>query len=239
MQYDNPAGRLLEILVAVKRHPKNAEAREVWRAVFGLPKVDLGPILSAKLGTAMLLSQQALDLLAEDHPELIEPPPSWAIQVSGAFQVHNVHGTIDTFANSISDDTIANVRTAAVLLNKGSNRKVLAKAELAEMKESIEAVLKDVLNTDDLATDLRHYLARALRKIVVAIDEYELTGATPILESIEQAVGHVMVDAEYKSFLRDSELGQRVFNALQAASGIVTIAVGMPALTLAVQQLLK
>ena len=96
-----------------------------------------------------------------------------------------------------------------------------------------------MLNADDLATDLRHYLARALRNLVIAIDEYELTGATPILESIEQTVGHVMVDAEYKSFLRDSELGKRVFNALQAASGIVTIAVGMPALTQAVQQLLK
>lgn len=238
MQYDNPAGRLLEILVAVKRHPKNAEAREVWRAVFGLPKSDLGPILSAKLGKAMLLSQQALDLLAEDHPELTEPPPSWAIQVSGAFQIHNVHGTIDTFANSISEDTIANVRTAAVLLNKGSNTKVLALEELKLVRDNLEALHQEVLSSSQ-PTEIKVFLCRSLRKIIGAIDEYQLTGATPIFEGIEQAFGHAGLDSEYRSFLTDTELGGRVLNALAAAGNLMTVAVGMPQLANFATLLLK
>ncbi len=238
MQYDNPAGRLLEILIAVKQHAKNTEAREVWRKVFGLPGNELGPALSAKLGKAMLLSQQALDLLSEDHPELVDTTPSWALQVSGAFQSHNVHGTIDTFSNNISADTIANVRTAAVLLQKGSNRKVLALEELKLVRDNLEALHQEVLASSQ-PPEIKVFLCRSLRKIIGAIDEYQLTGAAPIFEGIEQAFGHAGLDSEYRSFLTDTELGGRVLNALAAAGNLMTVAVGLPQLAHFTTLLLK
>lgn len=239
MKYDNPAGRLLEVLSMVKTYDKSVHAREVWTSIFNLPKNELTPLLTAKLAKTMMLPQEAVDMLEEEHPELASPPPSWAVQVSSAFQVHNVHGSIESFSTSISSETLTNIRTIAVLLNKGSKRKLLTVAELIEMQTAIEAVLTEVLESTQLNAELRIYLVRALRKVVTAIQEYRLTGATPILESIEQAVGHAMVDPEYKSFLSDSELGKRVFESLQAASSIVTVAVGMPMLTQAVHQFLR
>lgn len=239
MKYDNAAGRLLEILSIVKTYDKSVHAREVWTTVFDLPKNELSPLLTAMLAKTMMLPLEALNMLEEEHPDLASPPPSWVLQVSSAFQVHNVHGPIETFSANISPETLANIRTTAVLLDKGSKRKLLSGAELAEMQGAIEGVLKDVLDSDQLNGELRTYLARALRKVVTAIQEYKLTGATPILESIEQAVGHVMVDPDYRSFLSDSELGKRVFEALQAASSIVTVAGSLPMLTQAIYQFLK
>jgi len=238
MQYDNPAGRLLEILISVKQHPRTTEAREVWRKVFGLPGSEMGPALSAKLGKAMLLSQQALDLLAEEHPELVDPPPTWAQQVSSAFQTHNVHGAIESFANNISNDTIANVRTAAVLLQKGSTRKVLTLEELRVVRDDLDALLQEVL-AGSQPPEIRLYICRSLRKIIAAIDEYQLTGAAPIFEGIEQAFGHAGVDPAYRSFLTDTELGARVLSALSAAGNLMTVAVGMPQLAHFATLLLK
>lgn len=238
MRYDNPAGRLLEVLIKVRKFEKTIQAREVWTTVFDLPKNDLTPLLTATLGKTMLLPHEAVSMLAEEHPELASPPPNWVLQVSAAFQAHNVHSTIDSFSQHISDDTLANVRTTAVLLDKGSKRKILSDTELTNMREQINAVLMEVL-ASDIEDGLRIYVARALRKILAAIDEYKLGGALPILESVEQAVGHAMVDPSYKSFLTDAELGKRVFDALQAAGGIVTVAAGMPLLMQAAQQFLK
>lgn len=238
MKYDNPAGRLLEVLIKVRQFPLGAQAREVWTTVFELPKSDLPPLLTATLGKAMLLPHEAISMLAEEHPELADPFPTWALQVSAAFQAHNVHSTIDTFSKNITDDTLANIRTTAVLLDKRSKRKILSKAELTEMRERINAVLTDVL-ASDIEEGLKSYVARALRKILTAIDEYKLGGAQPILESVEQAAGHVMVDPSYRSFLKDAELGQRVLDALQAAGGIVTVATGLPVLAHAAQLFLK
>lgn len=238
MKYDNPAGRLLEVLIQVRKFPLTAEARLVWTTVFDLPKNDLTPLLTATLGKIMLLPYEAVSMLAEEHPELTDPFPTWALQVSAAFQVHNVHSTIDTFSKNITDDTLANIRTTAVLLDKGSKRKILSKAELTEMRERVNAVLTDVL-ASDIEDSLKTYVARALRKILTAIDEYKLGGAQPILESVEQAVGHAMVDPRYKSFLTDADLGKRVLDLLQAAGGLVTVATGLPVLTQAAQQFLK
>ena len=106
------------------------------------------------------------------------------------------------------------------------------------MSERVNAVLTDVL-ASDIEDSLKTYVARALRKILTAIDEYKLGGAQPILESVEQAVGHAMVDPRYKSFLTDADLGKRVLDLLQAAGGLVTVATGLPVLTQAAQQFLK
>lgn len=230
MKYDNPAGRLLEILVKVKNHKKDESARAVWQSVLKLPTADLNPLLTAKLATIMLLPFQTLEMLAEEHPELTDPPPSWAMKVSQAFQVHNVHGAIDSFSSNINTDIIAEVKTIAVLLNKGSNRKTITVEELKKISEVINSTLQDVISSEQIDDGVRKYLVRSLRNILTAIEEYHLTGATPILEAVEKTVGHAMVDAKYKSFLKDSELGNRVLDALQAASCVVTIAVGLPAL---------
>lgn len=238
MKYDNPAGRLLEVLTRVRQFEKTTQAREVWTTVFDLPVNDLTPLLTATLGKAMLLPYEAVSMLAEEHPELAVPPPTWVLQVSAAFQAHNVHSTIESFSQHMSDETLVNVRTTAVLLDKGSKRRILSSNELSDMREQINAVLTEVLESE-IEDSLRTYVARALRKILIAIDEYKLGGALPILESVEQAVGHAMVDPTYKSFLTDAELGKRVFDALQAAGGIVTVAAGMPLLMQAAQHFLK
>lgn len=239
MRYDNPAGRLLEVLTKVTNYGKTTQAQTIWSEVFSLPNNELSPLLTAMLAKTMLLVNESIEMLKEEHPELASPPPSWTIQVTHAFQTHNVHGTIENFKNYISAETLANIRTSAVLLQKGTKRKILAETELSEMKSATQAVLQEVLDAVDIDDDLRVYLARALRKIISSIEEYELTGATPILESIEQTIGHAMFDDRYKSFLKDSALGQRVLDALQAASCTVTVAVGLPALAQFSQQLLK
>src|SRR3989344_4051725 len=176
--------------------------------------------------------------LAEEHPELVDPPPTWAQQVSSAFQTHNVHGAIESFANNISNDTIANVRTAAVLLQKGSTRKVLTLEELRVVRDDLDALLQEVL-AGSQPPEIRLYICRSLRKIIAAIDEYQLTDAAPIFEGIEQEFGHAGVDPAYRSFLTDTELGARVLSALSAAGNLMTVAVGMPQLAHFATLLLK
>lgn len=240
MKYDNPAGRLHEILLKVKAYGKATPSRQVWQEVLGLPASEqLSPLMTAKLASTMMLANQALELLRDEHPELIEATPSWASNVCTAFQAHNFNGQIGEFNSYISNETISNVQLTAVLLHKGSKRKTLSSDELAELRDSINSVLDEVLKSAELDSEIRTYLARALRKILTAIEDFQLTGAAPILESIEQAVGHVMVDPEYKNFLINNHLGQRVLDAFQAASCIVTVAVGMPALTQAAQLFLR
>lgn len=230
MQYDNPAGRLLEILQTLKAFEKGTDSRVAWRHVFGIPKTDVvDSVLGGKIATVMLLPSQAVAMLVEEHPELADPLPSWVGQVTSAFMAHNMHGQLNTFVDNISADTLTNIRITAALIDKGSKRKILTSEERDSLRLNFSTILDEVLNSKE-PDQVKTYVVRALRKIIVAIEEYELTGAMPIQDAIEQTVGHAVADDAYKNFLMDTELGQRVLNSLSAASSIVTVAVGLPVL---------
>lgn len=238
MEYDNPAGRLHSILVSLLAYPQTTAARDAWGGVFNLPKGELGPLLAEKVARTMLLPHEAVLMLKEEHPELAETYPSWVGQVVGGFLTHNLHGDMDGLKKNISSETLANLRITAALLHKGSGRKMVSPDDLNGIRATISELLSEVLESG-IDERVKAYLVRSLRKMLTALEEYKLTGATEVLEVVERTVGHAMVDPEYRNFLLDSDLGKKVLDTLGAASNLMTVAVGLPQLTMAFQMLLS
>ena len=89
----------------------------------------------------------------------------------------------------------------------------------------------------DQPTEVKRYLARNVRRILTSIEEYKLTGALPLLDAIDTTLGHMHIDAEYKSFLRDTELGKKLLDTLASMANVVTVAVGIPQLSATIAQL--
>ena len=52
-------------------------------------------------------------------------------------------------------------------------------------------------------------------------------------------MGHALVNKEFRSFLKDDELGLKLFESMTAAANVVTVALGIPAITQAIQLLAK
>jgi hypothetical protein len=73
--------------------------------------------------------------------------------------------------------------------------------------------------------------------MIISIDEYRLTGALPLLDAIDTTIGHAALEKNYKSFLTDTELGKRLLDTLSSMANVVTVAVGIPQLTVAIAQL--
>lgn len=73
--------------------------------------------------------------------------------------------------------------------------------------------------------------------MIVSIDKYRLTGALPLLDAIDTTIGHAFLENGYKSFLTDTELGKRLLDTLGSMANVVTVAVGIPQLTLAIAQI--
>ena len=83
----------------------------------------------------------------------------------------------------------------------------------------------------DSDSELKKYIIHHLRQILIAIDEYKITGALPILDAIESTIGHAYLDKKYYSFLKDTDIGKQIVVTLGVAANLVTIAVGIPAIT--------
>lgn len=234
MKYDNPAARLLLILEAGKAAPGTRACREVWQELLGISGSTHE--LTARLGKVMQLPTLAVEELRASYPLQDDTWTYWESQVSSAFMVQNVHATWDTFINNIDGHTMTYLKLAAELLQAKSERRLLDGEKLSTTRSTLNGLIEEILASDE-PSDVKAHVCRGLRRVVEAIDEYQLTGALPFIDAIEATLGHAAFDKRYHSFLTDSALGKRTLETLSAAANTVTVFVGIPQLTLAIAQL--
>lgn len=231
MNYDNPAARLLSLLEQGKQMGGNQSCRAMWEELLNVNNDN--PLLMSRLGKAMELPELIIKALQDNYPQQGNTWSHWASQVNQAFMSQNLNDIWATFINNIDLHSITYLRLASDLLQTKSNTKLLTDEDLLTTREKLDAIYKEVLESD-LPDEIKKYLIRSLRKLILSIDEYKLTGAPPILDAIETAIGHAYLDKEYKNFLIDTELGKKLLDTLASMANVVTVAVGLPQLTQAI-----
>lgn len=234
MNYDNPAARLLLILEAGKAIETTKNCRVTWDVLL---KTDNNqPLLMSRLGKLMDLPHQIKQAIASDFPAHLKNTSHWEARVQKAFLSQNLNGDWGSFISVIDDHTISYLGLTAEILQTKANTKIIADEQLEDTKIKIQELYSEV-SGKDLPSEIKIYLLRYLSKIIISIDEYHLSGAIPILESSETLLGHAFIDEKYRNFLRDEELGGRIFECLTAMANVVTIAVGLPQLSSAIKLL--
>jgi hypothetical protein len=228
MNYDNPAARLLALLLVGKSKPSNAQCRGVWEEI--LEAQGNQPLLMARLGKVMELPALIIEAVQQAFPEEGNTWSHWASQVNAGFMVQNLHAGWDTFINNIDDHSITYLRMTSNLLASKSNTKLIAAESLSAIRGELQRIHDELMESDQ-PDEVKKYLSRNIRGMIVSIDEYRLTGALPLLDAIDTTVGHALLEKSYKSFLTDTELGRRLLDTLSSMANVVTVAVGIPQLT--------
>jgi len=234
MNYDNPAARLLAILIAGKQIDGATRCRVAWERIL---KADQNPpLLMSRLGKVMELPNLAVTELQEQFPNDGDMWSHWLSQVNGAFLSQNLLGDWNSFNAHIDSHTMTYLKMSSNLLQGKATTKLIADNELAEIRLTLMTILNSVLESDQ-PSEVKKYLHRAVMRLVISIDEYALTGAMPILGDVERMLGHAVTDRSYKSFLFDSELGKKLLDTMSACANVVGIAVGIPQLSVAIDLL--
>lgn len=228
MNNDNPAARLLSILEKGKQLPLNTNCRIAWQRLL-MVENDIA-LLMSRLGKIMELPEQIILALQEGFPNQKNTWSHWSTKVNAGFMQQHLNSNWDSFINHIDDHSITYLALAADLLQSKSNTKTISDDEIKSVRGKISQIYEEIL-TADLPDEVKKYLIRYLRKILIGIDEYYLTGALPLLDAVDTMLGHAAIDTNYRNFLRDTELGKKILDTLGAMANVVTVAVGIPQLT--------
>lgn len=228
MNYDNPAARLLSLLSQGKEIPEQTPCFKAWEELLGVQ--DNNSLLMTRLGKVMELPRSTIEAVQETFPDQPNTWSHWEAQVNSAFMVQNMHANWATFINHIDSHTITYLRMAAALLEAKANTKLIANEDLMTIREKLSDILAEVL-TSNQPDEVKSYLARSLSKVIATIDEYKITGALPLLDLTEKAIAHAAFDDNYKAFLSNTELGQRLLETLASMANVVTVAIGIPQIT--------
>lgn len=229
MEYDNPAARLLAVLEAGKIVPVGDPCSAVWAHLLDAPNGS--GLLMSRLGKLMDLPEQIISSMKErDFKDKSRYWAHWSYQVNLAFGSQNLKSDWNSFISYIDDNTISGLGMTSELLKLKTNTTLISSEHLTDFKVELENILESVIESSQ-PTEVKNYLVRQIRRLIVSIDEYRLTGALPILEHIEAAAGHTLFDPQYKTFVNDNTLGIRFVEILSVISNVVTVATGLPSLS--------
>lgn len=228
LENENIARRLISLLEEGKLISSVTPCKEVWCKLLNVDKNNHSLMLR-RLATAMDLPNQIIDEITFKFPKSKGKHTYWRQKVNYAFLNQNLSSQWSTFINHLDDHTYNYLEHSAELLDTKDNSKVVNKEELISIKENIRKVLDEIVKSE-LNEDFKLSLSKYLNTILNSIDEYNITGSAPIIESIKLMIGNTVFDEEFKNKMFKDELGRRVLNILHITASAFTVAQGYEAL---------
>ena len=234
---DNPAARLLSILEEGKSYKAHESCRSVWQKIFKITDNN-DSILMSRLGKSMELPNDIITILNRDFPNQKGTYIHWSNQVNTAFFRQNLNDVWNSFNSHIDDHTLTYLRLNADLIQTKTPTSLIEPIKLKETRDKVSQLLNELIE-NNLPLDVKDYLARSLHKIIQAIDEYRISGATPVMDAIDGTFGHAFFNEEYKNTLSNSEFGQKIVSVLSIVADTMSIVLGIPQLPQAVSAYLE
>jgi len=234
---DNPAARLLSILQEGQKHGPNIPCRNVWSEILN---VDLSQpaLLMSRLGKAMELPSEIIELINNEFPNQKSTYAYWSERVNRAFSQQNINANWNSFNESIDGHTISYLGLSAELIQTKSPTKLIGDDAIAKFDDQLSELFNELMESD-IEKEFKEYTGRAIQKIKIAIAEYRISGALPIIESIETTFGHAFFDENYRKNLSSNKLGQKLTSTLTVIASGVSIAIGLPQLPESFQTLIE
>jgi len=235
---DNPAGRLLHILEECKKiaNPAHETGRNAWYKILNVEKGN-DALLVSRLGKVMELPHQVINDIQVNFPKQKNSHKHWSSKVNSAFTQHDLNGSWNKFVGHIDEHTINYLTLSVDLLDTKENITILSETTIKEIRAKIDKLLQEIIEMD-LDNNFKKYMTKYLRQIITAIDEYNITGVTPIMESIESTLGHTFVDENYRNELTQTEYGKKIVTILGSVADVVTISLGLPQIGSGISQFL-
>lgn len=220
MQNGNPAARLLDVLNETLAVQKNIPTRQAWGQV--LKSRDNQALMYDRLAKLMLLSEETSELVNSLFPRQLRATTAWKTALDTAFTSQNMHATIDSFQNHITNTAIDHLTSAVDLIDL-KNPTILNANDIADFTQKLNDLISEVLN-GEFEDKVQEYLVRSLRKVIIALDEYRLSGSIPVTTSIESMLGHSFFDRDYGNALNETETGSKILTILGGIADAVTVA---------------
>lgn len=224
---DNAAARLFALLSEGKKIAVQTNCREAWRSI--LDTGDDEAMLMTRLGQAMALAPAAREAMMRHYPDQPAMWNHWFSQVNAAFFRQQLAGTWDTFINGIDHHSMAYLEMNADMLGTREPVSPIRQDTIRDLQEKLAALKLDLI-ASDLPESAKLSVLRHVERLIRALDEYAITGAVPILDAVDSAIGHVMRDPEYRSALQATSVGENFIGILSVLANVVTVAQGLPQL---------
>ncbi len=224
MKTENAALRTLRVIEKIQKISYDSKCRNAWSEVLGVARGNESELL-IKLGSFMSTPAEAVSIMNERFPPLKPQTDNWYLKFSNAMIKQDLNGLINTFQSQYTRDDNAFLIVMEQMISTSSFDEVDAE-KIADAKSVLTNLLEEVIQSE-LEEKIKRYIVKSIRKIITALDDYQIDGSVPVLESIDSMMGHSFTDRNFRESLR-SPIGSKIFEVVGAVADIMSIATGAP-----------
>ena len=191
MDVNNAAGRLLNILNEAKKEKANENCKVVWARILNVEEGN-SFVLVGKVGKVFALVDDISIELSQIKNVDVSRYMSWTKYLDNAFSNCNFNANWGDFIKHLGEPIFDYLHMASGMLSTNRPQPVLQRSELGEIYSGAKTLLEDIINSD-LPNDIRQYFAGQLRKIIVSVEEYKITGSSEVVDIVEATFGKAIL----------------------------------------------
>jgi hypothetical protein len=219
---NNPAERLLRLLQAVKKRPKNSKIGATWMELLGVPDNDKS-LLLRRLGQVLELPAtiRARFELLEEYDQKIYL--KWLPAVETVFSILNLDATVENLTKHYDGETLYGLVVCSDILSRMRPEKVLDERQLKKLHDDIQSLMEEVL-ASDIDEALKRYMFEHLQTVDLAIQEYRISGSRPLQKAVEATLGSLAMHPEIYEKTRKTKEGGKFWNIMARVPVLLKLA---------------
>ncbi|MEZ7278642.1 hypothetical protein [Pseudoalteromonas sp. 68 DY56-GL68] len=194
MDVNNSAGRLLNILMEGKEANPNENCKKVWSRILNVEE-DNSFVLVGRIGKVFsLVDNISTELKKLDNVD-VKRYMSWTKYLDTAFSKCNLESSWNEFIKHINEPILDYLHMTSGMLSTNCPQPVLPRSELESIYDGAKDLIDKIIDSD-LPQSIKQYFLSQLRKIIIAIEEYKITGSAEVVDIVEATFGKAVLSKE-------------------------------------------
>lgn len=219
MELNNPIERLIALFKRAAIINQNTVASTAWDEL--LNTEGNIPLRIERIAKFHRLIEEVCDELSK--LDSYEDVTRTVIEnLRSLHQFNNLSLPWGNFINVIKDTTITSLEIFVRFIgDRYTSNYDLEK--LISIKKELSIILEQALDSQDIEPELKIFLMRSLRNIIISIEEYHITGILPVSDALNTSLGRLLIDEKYRELLNGNTLGKKLSAAFAELANITTV----------------
>ncbi|AXQ99902.1 hypothetical protein [Pseudoalteromonas piscicida] len=222
MDLNNAAGRLLNILAEGKKANPTENCRKVWCKILDVEESE-SFILIGRIGKVFSLVDDISTELSQIDDVDVSRYMSWTKYLENAFSNCNLGSAWGEFMKQLGEPAFDYLHMTAGMLSSNRPQPILPLSELNQIYSGAKELLEEVINSD-LPINIKKYFSEQLRKIIISIEEYKITGSYEVVSIVDATFGKAVLSKDLTD-KKDTNTVMKKFWSFMANTALIVSSV--------------
>ena len=223
--YNNPAGRLLNIIEEGKRQPLDKAIYEIWSILLSVPPNNITLLLKRLAYVVSLIDEiehRIKSVNDINHDIFLE----WMHNARSAFKDLNLHRPWRFFIESFDEKVIYGLKICADILSRKKPERIVDENLLLDIMEEVDSLITQI-NDSNFDYNLKDFLLEKLLNIKYALEEYKIKGIKSLENIINSTIGSILIHRNCYEEIQKEDIGSKLWNIINRLVTITNLAQGL------------